>query len=154
MAGDNVVRSLLEKMIQQASNAYLSILERWIQVGNKKICFQILILVKYLIPLWNQFKIQNWTLFWLWLSFFFNVWVWLGLVSFHRTPWIQHWKYIFVEKSSDYSNIITRIFENHYMHPSSSWLNLMVCLLFRWCFWWFYLKKMNEMSILLHCINQ
>ncbi|XP_030472252.1 gamma-tubulin complex component 2 [Syzygium oleosum] len=33
MAGDNVVRSLLEKMIQQASNAYLSILERWVYEG-------------------------------------------------------------------------------------------------------------------------
>lgn len=29
MAGDNAVRSLLEKMVQQASNAYLGILERY-----------------------------------------------------------------------------------------------------------------------------
>ncbi|PON66462.1 Gamma-tubulin complex component protein [Parasponia andersonii] len=33
MAGDNAVRSLLEKMAQCASNAYLSILERWIYEG-------------------------------------------------------------------------------------------------------------------------
>ncbi|KAK6232398.1 hypothetical protein SCA6_002471 [Theobroma cacao] len=33
MAGDNAVRSLLEKMTQSASNAYLSILERWIYEG-------------------------------------------------------------------------------------------------------------------------
>ena len=29
MAGDNAVRSLLEKMTQCASSAYLGILERW-----------------------------------------------------------------------------------------------------------------------------
>ncbi|EXC12232.1 Gamma-tubulin complex component 2 [Morus notabilis] len=33
MAGDNAVRSLLEKMAQCASNAYLSILERWVYDG-------------------------------------------------------------------------------------------------------------------------
>ncbi|GMN43786.1 hypothetical protein TIFTF001_012984 [Ficus carica] len=33
MAGDNAVRSLLEKMAQCASNAYLSILERWVYEG-------------------------------------------------------------------------------------------------------------------------
>ncbi|XP_012067054.1 gamma-tubulin complex component 2 isoform X2 [Jatropha curcas] len=33
MAGDNSVRSLLEKMTQCASNAYLSILERWVYEG-------------------------------------------------------------------------------------------------------------------------
>lgn len=33
MAGDNAVRSLLEKMTQCASNAYLSILERWVYEG-------------------------------------------------------------------------------------------------------------------------
>ncbi|XP_022938955.1 gamma-tubulin complex component 2-like isoform X1 [Cucurbita moschata] len=33
MAGDNAVRSLLEKMTQCASNAYLGILERWIYEG-------------------------------------------------------------------------------------------------------------------------
>lgn len=33
MAGDNTVRSLLEKMAQCASNAYLGILERWIYEG-------------------------------------------------------------------------------------------------------------------------
>ncbi|GLT40936.1 hypothetical protein SLA2020_150320 [Shorea laevis] len=33
MAGDNAVRSLLEKMAQCASNAYLGILERWIYEG-------------------------------------------------------------------------------------------------------------------------
>ncbi|KAJ4721662.1 Gamma-tubulin complex component [Melia azedarach] len=33
MAGDNTVRSLLEKMTQCASNAYLGILERWIYEG-------------------------------------------------------------------------------------------------------------------------
>lgn len=33
MAGDNAVRSLLEKMTQSASNAYLCILERWIYEG-------------------------------------------------------------------------------------------------------------------------
>ncbi|OMO53993.1 Spc97/Spc98 [Corchorus olitorius] len=33
MAGDSAVRSLLEKMTQSASNAYLSILERWIYEG-------------------------------------------------------------------------------------------------------------------------
>ncbi|KAL5565818.1 hypothetical protein UlMin_028982 [Ulmus minor] len=33
MAGDNAVRSLLEKMAQRASNAYLSILERWVYEG-------------------------------------------------------------------------------------------------------------------------
>ena len=33
MAGDSAVRSLLEKMTHSASNAYLSILERWIYEG-------------------------------------------------------------------------------------------------------------------------
>ncbi|KAH9698244.1 gamma-tubulin complex component 2 [Citrus sinensis] len=33
MAGDNTVRSLLEKMTQCASNAYLGILERWVYEG-------------------------------------------------------------------------------------------------------------------------
>ncbi|CAF2343748.1 unnamed protein product [Brassica napus] len=33
MAGDNSVRSLLEKMTECASNAYLSILERWVYEG-------------------------------------------------------------------------------------------------------------------------
>ncbi|KAL8135041.1 hypothetical protein AgCh_009892 [Apium graveolens] len=33
MAGDHVVRSLLEKMIQSASSAYLVILERWVNEG-------------------------------------------------------------------------------------------------------------------------
>ncbi|KAE8650096.1 gamma-tubulin complex component 2 [Cucumis sativus] len=33
MAGDNAVRSLLEKMTQCASNAYLGILERWVYEG-------------------------------------------------------------------------------------------------------------------------
>ncbi|XP_038703949.1 gamma-tubulin complex component 2 isoform X2 [Tripterygium wilfordii] len=33
MAGDNAVRSLLEKMAQHASNAYLGILERWVYEG-------------------------------------------------------------------------------------------------------------------------
>ncbi|KAB1203437.1 Gamma-tubulin complex component 2 [Morella rubra] len=33
MAGDNAVRSLLEKMAQCASNAYLGILERWVYEG-------------------------------------------------------------------------------------------------------------------------
>ncbi|XP_048225999.1 gamma-tubulin complex component 2 isoform X1 [Ricinus communis] len=33
MAGDNAVRSLLEKMTQSASNAYLGILERWVYEG-------------------------------------------------------------------------------------------------------------------------
>lgn len=33
MAGDHVVRSLLEKMIQSASSAYLVILERWVYEG-------------------------------------------------------------------------------------------------------------------------
>lgn len=33
LAGDNAVRSLLEKMAQCASNAYLSILERWVYDG-------------------------------------------------------------------------------------------------------------------------
>uniref|UniRef100_A0A1J3CUD5 Gamma-tubulin complex component n=1 Tax=Noccaea caerulescens TaxID=107243 RepID=A0A1J3CUD5_NOCCA len=33
MAGDNSVRSLLEKMTEWASNAYLSILERWVYEG-------------------------------------------------------------------------------------------------------------------------
>ncbi|XP_050206801.1 gamma-tubulin complex component 2 isoform X2 [Mercurialis annua] len=33
MAGDNAVRSLLEKMTQSASNAYLNILERWVYEG-------------------------------------------------------------------------------------------------------------------------
>lgn len=34
MAGDNAVRSLLEKMTQCASNAYLRILERYILIFN------------------------------------------------------------------------------------------------------------------------
>ncbi|XP_074579090.1 gamma-tubulin complex component 2 isoform X2 [Curcuma longa] len=33
MAGDNAVRSLLEKMTQRASSAYLAILERWVYEG-------------------------------------------------------------------------------------------------------------------------
>ncbi|XP_065876187.1 gamma-tubulin complex component 2 isoform X2 [Euphorbia lathyris] len=33
MAGDNAVRSLLEKMTESASNAYLGILERWVYEG-------------------------------------------------------------------------------------------------------------------------
>ncbi|CAN6452388.1 unnamed protein product [Victoria cruziana] len=33
MAGDNTLRSLLEKMIQRASSAYLCILERWVYEG-------------------------------------------------------------------------------------------------------------------------
>lgn len=35
MAGDNAVRSLLEKMIQHVNNAYLGILERYAHHINK-----------------------------------------------------------------------------------------------------------------------
>lgn len=34
MAGDNTVRSLLEKMTQCASNAYLGILERYVLLAH------------------------------------------------------------------------------------------------------------------------
>lgn len=38
MAGDNAVRSLLEKMTQCASNAYLGILERLVRAAATNIC--------------------------------------------------------------------------------------------------------------------